>query len=526
MEYARGTVLDNYKLLARVGTGSCGIVWQAENIVSGELEALKILSSSGDLAERELRALKLYREINHPALIRIRHIGRAGETFFYTMDWCESSLAERRVSAKELPEIAKVLTEGLAALHARGLLHRDIKPANIFFRQGAPVLGDIGLLTRQEGATLAGTPGFLAPQLLSGKGSADCYSDCYALAKSLYCALTGLGPEQFPLYTGDMTPEASLLIRGVIAVCSEPPAIRTADEFLHFLKDSASLKRKRRVWPWLLLPLLAALCAAVFFLMRPQKKTPPAPGPEIEKQQVKQTMPEKQREERTTPEKQPEAELPPQTGPTTPVPSSAPVPSPASPRPAAPTQEKPDREAARPKVPPRDPTREEIEKKFTALPPEEEAKLRRLEHTAEVFRLLGSSGRLRITEEEEQDILSRLTPEQGKIWQTCCMKLRRMQSSAKWKKAEKQWRSQELGFKSQLWELTKKRKQDALDALRLLCEKEPLLAFWICQAKCLDTQEKLFRAAGEKTPSGLSDLLNTFSAQTEECCRRFATLSR
>ena len=487
MEYVRGAVLDNYKLLARVGAGSCGMVWQAENIVSGELEALKILSA-GELAERELRALKLYREINHPSLIRIRHIGRDGETFFYTMDWCESSLAERRVSLQELPEMARALAEGLSALHSRGLLHRDIKPANIFFRHGAPVLGDIGLLTRQEGATLAGSPGFLAPQLLSGKGSADCYSDCYALAKSLYCALSGLGPEQFPLYTGEMTPEASLLMRAVIAVCSETPAIRTADEFLHFLKNPAPVKRNRHVWLWLP-PLLAALCAAGFFLLRPQKKSSPAPGPEIGRQAM--------------PEKQAKAEIPPE------------VPSPIA--------------ASRPSPKPgqtvRDPVREELEKKFTALPPDAEAKLRRLEQTAEVLRLLGSSGRRTVTEDEEKDILSKLTPEQEKIWRECSMRLRVMQSSAKWEKAKIKWSQKTYVFFSQLRDLEREQQLDMLTALRQLSEKDPLLAFWICLAECLNAQDDMLRDAQKKTPPDFSSLINTLSAKTEECRRRFSALS-
>lgn len=514
MEYARGTVLDNYKLLARVGAGSCGMVWQAENIVSGEIEALKLLSS-GDLAERELRALKLYREIDHPSLIRIRHIGRDGETLFYTMDWCESSLAERRVSPQELPDMARSLAEGLAALHARGLLHRDIKPANIFFRHGTPVLGDIGLLTRQEGATLAGTPGFLAPQLLSGKGSADGYSDCYALAKSLYCALSGLGPEQFPLYAGEMTPEASLLMRAVLAVCSETPAIRTADEFLRFLKEPVPAKRNRRIWLWLP-PLLAVLCAAGFFLMRPQKKSSPERGPEIERPEEKRAMQEKQPET--------DAPVPPPAASATSVPSpassprdtSAPVPIPVSIA---------SRPAPKPEQTVKDPVREEFEKKFTALPPEAEEKLRRIEQTVQVYRLLGSSGWLRVTKDEEKDILSKLTSEQGKDWRDCCMRIREMQSSAKWRKALRQWQTKVIGFQSRILELEKERNLDTQTALRQLCEKEPLLAFWCCQAECLNAQKELLKAAREKDPPSFSPLINSFSEKTEECRRRFSVLS-
>src|SRR5262249_22253295 len=84
------------------------------------------------------------------------------------------------------------VADGLRAVHAKGLLHRDIKPVNILWdrEDDAAVLGDFGLATRAGGPPgLAGTPGYLAPELLEEPASVK--SDVFALAATLYHLLTG-----------------------------------------------------------------------------------------------------------------------------------------------------------------------------------------------------------------------------------------------------------------------------------------------------------------------------------------------
>ncbi len=255
------TVMDGYKLLAEHGSGSSGIVYQAENLISRQIVALKILSAKTYLAQRELAALRLLQTIEHPNLIRIHHIGQTGDQVFYTMDWCESSLARRKVSPEELVPIARKLTGALAELHKHGLIHRDIKPDNILFRNGDIVLGDIGLITRGEHATFAGSPGFMVP----GQSTPNEYSDCYALAKSLYCALSGEKPDNFPFYPGTLSQSAAIIMRAALAVCSPPPKIRTAAELLQFLKkpETAFRSRKFKLWACLSAVVLILLAAAV-----------------------------------------------------------------------------------------------------------------------------------------------------------------------------------------------------------------------------------------------------------------------
>ena len=292
-----GLVLDGYKILAEHGSGSSGTVYQAENIISRQIVALKILSAQNDLAQRELAALCLFQSIEHPNLIRIHHIGQTGDQVFYTMDWCESSLARRKVSPEELVPIARKLTGALEELHKHGLIHRDIKPDNILFRNGEIVLGDIGLVTRGEHATFAGSPGFMVP----GQSIPDEYSDCYALAKSLYCALTGEKPDNFPFYPGTLGQSAAVIMRAALAICSTPPRIRTATELLDFLNQSEKPIRQRgfKLLTCLSAGLLILFLAVLgFFIHSRFRKRDMTPAPqtnqaeEIEKRQVVPAQPE------------------------------------------------------------------------------------------------------------------------------------------------------------------------------------------------------------------------------------------
>jgi serine/threonine protein kinase len=100
-----------------------------------------------------------------------------------------------RLPADKALDIARQICAGLAAAHDRGVLHRDLKPANVMLDgRGRVRITDFGLAVAADDsdleADLSGTPAYMAPEQLAGKG-ASVRSDIYALGLVLHELYTG-----------------------------------------------------------------------------------------------------------------------------------------------------------------------------------------------------------------------------------------------------------------------------------------------------------------------------------------------
>ena len=216
-----GDMIESFRLLRKCGRGSCGTVFLAENVVTGRRHALKVIPEGGVFSERELRGIMSYMELcPRSDLMQITHAGRTDSGFYYVMDaaddlnggqgeYLPDTLENRlkrdgRLSPSAALTMAEQAGRRLRFLHDRGVLHRDVKPANILYIRGEAVPGDIGLLAENSGATVAGTPGFISPEVAGGMRPFAPEDDFYALGKTLYCALTGYAPEKYPAFPPDL----------------------------------------------------------------------------------------------------------------------------------------------------------------------------------------------------------------------------------------------------------------------------------------------------------------------------------
>jgi hypothetical protein len=200
--------VGGYTLLARLGEGGMGVVHLARK-PGGPRVALKVLRPH-IVGDDEARA-RLAREVGSLERIRSRWIAEIvdadpwGPTPFVATRYVPGlSLhdyvpEEGPITGADLHWFASGLAEGLASVHAVGVLHRDVKPSNVLMEGRAPILIDFGLARVADDPKLTltgwflGTPGYLAPEILHGD-DATTASDVHSWAATVAFAGTGRPP--------------------------------------------------------------------------------------------------------------------------------------------------------------------------------------------------------------------------------------------------------------------------------------------------------------------------------------------
>lgn len=209
-------VAGRYRLTGVLGRGGMGVVWRASDELIGRTVAVKEIRAPQDLSdeERELFSERALREartagrVNHPAVVAIHDlvpVTADDDAVYIVMELVEApSLAEILKRERALPEqrVARLglrALEALNAAHAIGLVHRDVKPSNILVLPGDKAkLVDFGIAhavddTRLTRHGVAGTTGYMAPELFQGEASSPA-TDLWSLGATLYHAIAGSGP--------------------------------------------------------------------------------------------------------------------------------------------------------------------------------------------------------------------------------------------------------------------------------------------------------------------------------------------
>ena len=251
-----GEVFFGCEILAVCGRGAFGVTYLAKDPVGRKI-AVKIVGSTGR-CDQELQGIRNYMRISglHPNLLRVYHIGETEEGFFYTMEaaddcgdtsgYVPATLGNllrrnRKFTPEEAVGIIRELLAGIQVMHDADLIHRDIKPDNIIFVDGVAKLSDPGLVISEgEMASLAGTPGFIPPEMIESARPADRQSDLYAIGKVFYCMISDYPPTRYPELPKEMRIEVCRQIFPALSrMCSRSPArrFRTAAEFLAGLPE-------------------------------------------------------------------------------------------------------------------------------------------------------------------------------------------------------------------------------------------------------------------------------------------------
>ena len=202
-----GTV-GGYTLLTKIGEGGMGVVHLARR-GDGPRVALKVLRPQvvGDSEGRR----RLEREVASLRRIKSRWVAEivdadpwAPVPYVATRYVPGLSLhdyvhEEGPITGKDLTWFAACLAEGIASVHAVGVLHRDVKPSNVLMEGRTPILIDFGLARVADDPRLThtgwllGTPGYLPPEILYGDDATPA-TDVHSWAATVAFAATGRPP--------------------------------------------------------------------------------------------------------------------------------------------------------------------------------------------------------------------------------------------------------------------------------------------------------------------------------------------
>jgi serine/threonine protein kinase len=157
-----------------------------------------------DVRERFLEEARILRAADSDHVVRVYDVGEVDATPYFVMTY-----ADRGTVADVLEEgpadLARVVSligqagDGLAVLHAKGVVHRDIKPQNLLLASDGLgrerlMVADLGVakaLIHASGLTdVVGTPAYMAPEQALG-GGVDERADVHGLAAVAYHLLTG-----------------------------------------------------------------------------------------------------------------------------------------------------------------------------------------------------------------------------------------------------------------------------------------------------------------------------------------------
>jgi hypothetical protein len=231
-----GLTVGGYTLLTRLGEGGMGVVHLARK-PGGQRVALKVLRPH-IIGDDEARA-RLAREVSSLSRIRSKWVAEIVDAdpwgpipYVATRYVPGYSLHDQvqedgPISGADLIWLARSLAEGVASVHAAGVLHRDVKPSNVLMEGRTPILIDFGLARVADDPRLThtgwllGTPGYLPPEILYGEDATPA-SDVHSWAATV--AYGGIG--QSPFGSGPAMAIMDRVRRGEHDLTGLPDALR------------------------------------------------------------------------------------------------------------------------------------------------------------------------------------------------------------------------------------------------------------------------------------------------------------
>jgi serine/threonine protein kinase/Flp pilus assembly protein TadD len=284
-----GQRLGPYELIALLGKGGMGVVYQARDTRLDRPVAIKVLSDTSvdpNQRARFRREAKIIAGLQHPNICALYDVGRERDTDYLVMELLQGETLAERLERELLPVDVAIgygedIARALTAAHARSVIHGDLKPSNLMITSVGIKLLDFGLAKRNlpSGSTastatglehnldmMAGTLPYMAPEQIQQR-TTDARSDIFSFGVTFYEMLSGQRPftasfslalmaeilQSEPRNIRELRPDVPSAVAAIVRKClQKPPARRwqTAaklESALTRCSDTVPTRRRKKI---------------------------------------------------------------------------------------------------------------------------------------------------------------------------------------------------------------------------------------------------------------------------------------
>ena len=205
-------MVNNYKILSKLGKGSFGSVYKVQNIYTEKIYAMKVIQKydvtyqDGD--QSFLKEIEILMKVEHPNIIKIFEYYEDEINYYLIIEYVSGGelfdfiSRDTAFSEHKIKKIMKQIFQALSYLHSNNIVHRDIKCENILiecsddnddFNIKLIDFGTCNYISKNEHLTVkVGSPYYIAPEVLERNYNNKC--DIWSTGVLLYILLIGFPP--------------------------------------------------------------------------------------------------------------------------------------------------------------------------------------------------------------------------------------------------------------------------------------------------------------------------------------------